>query len=156
MRLTNFNVETFCTPSRAALLTGRYGVRSGTLGYTQPWSGMTLWETTLAELLAPRGYTSALFGKWHLGNAAGRSPTNQGFDEWYGIRDSSNESQRSTMNDTPYIWEGKAGEPSRPVKEFNLETRRTRRSRGHRAGSRLHDAQHAGRASRSSSTFRSR
>ena len=53
MRLTNFNVETFCTPSRAALLTGRYGVRSGTLGYTQPWSGMTLWETTLAELLAP-------------------------------------------------------------------------------------------------------
>ena len=125
MRLTNFNVETFCTPSRAALLTGRYGVRSGTLGYTQPWSGMTLWETTLAELLAPRGYTSALFGKWHLGNAAGRAPTSQGFDEWYGIRDSSNESQRSTMNDTPYIWEGKAGEPSRQVKEFNLETRRT-------------------------------
>lgn len=125
MRLTNFNVETFCTPSRAALLTGRYGVRSGTLGYTQPWSGMTLWETTLAELLAPRGYTSALFGKWHLGNAAARSPTNQGFDEWYGIRDSSNESQRSTMNDTPYIWEGKSGAPSKPVKEFNLVTRRT-------------------------------
>jgi arylsulfatase len=125
MRLTNFNVETFCTPSRAALLTGRYGVRSGTLGYTQPWPGMTLWETTLAELLAPLGYASAMFGKWHLGNAAGRSPTNQGFDEWYGIRDSSNESQRSTMNDTPYIWEGKAGEPSRPVKEFNVDTRRT-------------------------------
>jgi arylsulfatase A-like enzyme len=125
MRLTNFNVETFCTPSRAALLTGRYGVRSGTLGYTQPWSGMTLWEITLAELLKPLGYASAMFGKWHLGNAAGRSPTNQGFDEWYGIRDSSNESQRSTMNDTPYIWEGKAGEPSRSVKPFNLETRRT-------------------------------
>jgi arylsulfatase len=125
MRLTNFNVETYCTPSRAALLTGRYGVRSGTLGYTQPWSGMTLWEITLPELLAPRGYTSAMFGKWHLGNAAGRAPTNQGFDEWYGIRDSSNESQRSTMNDTPYIWQGKAGEASRPVKEFNLDTRRT-------------------------------
>jgi len=125
MRLTNFNVETFCTPSRAALLTGRYGVRSGTLGYTQPWPGMTLWEITLAELLSPLGYTSALFGKWHLGNAAGRAPTAQGFDEWYGIRDSSNESQRSTMNDTPYIWEGKAGEPSRPVKPFDLETRRT-------------------------------
>jgi arylsulfatase len=125
MRLTNFNVETFCTPSRAALLTGRYGVRSGTLGYTQPWSGMTLWEMTLAELLATRGYVSAMYGKWHLGNAAGRSPINQGFAEWYGIRDSSNESQRSTMNDTPYIWEGKAGEPSKPVKEFNVETRRT-------------------------------
>ena len=87
---------------------------------------MTLWEITLAELLAPLGYTSAMFGKWHVGNAAGRAPTHQGFDEWYGIRDSSNESQRSTMNDTPYIWEGKAGEPSRPVKEFNLETRRDR------------------------------
>jgi arylsulfatase len=124
MRLTNFNVETFCTPSRAALLTGRYGVRSGTLRYTQPWPGMTLWEITLAELLAPLGYTSALFGKWHLGNAAGRSPTSQGFAEWYGIRDSSNESQRSTMNDTPYIWEGRAGEASRTVKPFNLETRR--------------------------------
>ncbi len=86
---------------------------------------MTLWETTLAELLKPRGYATALFGKWHVGNAAGRSPTHQGFDEWYGIRDSSNESQASTMNDTPYIWEGRAGEPSRPVKEFNLETRRT-------------------------------
>jgi arylsulfatase len=125
MWLTNFNVETFCTPSRAALLTGRYGIRSGTLRYTQPWPGITLWEITLAELLAPLGYTSALFGKWHLGNAAGRSPTNQGFDEWYGIRDSSNESQRSTMNDTPYIWEGRAGQPSTPVKPFNLETRRT-------------------------------
>lgn len=125
MRLTNFNVETFCTPSRAALLTGRYGVRSGTLGYQQPWSGMTLWEITIAEMLAPLGYTSAMFGKWHLGNAAGRAPTNQGFAEWYGIRDSSNESQRSTMNDTPYIWEGKAGEASKSVKPFDLETRRT-------------------------------
>src|SRR5262245_36449382 len=125
MRRTNFNVETFCTPSRAAILTGRYGVRSGTLRYARPWPGMTLWEVTIAELLAPLGYTSALYGKWHLGNAAGRSPTNQGFDEWYGIRDSSNESQRSTMGDTPHIWEGKAGEASRQVKEFNLETRRT-------------------------------
>jgi len=125
MRLTNFNVETFCTPSRTALLTGRYGVRSGTLGYRQPVTGMTLWEVTLAEVLQPLGYTSAMFGKWHAGDAAGRAPTNQGFDEWYGIRDSSNESQASTMNDTPQIWEGKRGEASRPVKEFNLETRAT-------------------------------
>jgi arylsulfatase len=125
LRLTNFNVETFCTPSRAALLTGRYGIRTGTLGYRPPWSGMTLWEITLAELVKPLGYATALFGKWHVGNGAGRAPTNQGFDEWYGIRDSSNEAQGSTMGDTPYIWEGRAGEPSRPVKEFNLDTRRT-------------------------------
>ena len=108
LRLTNFNVETFCTPSRTALLTGRYGIRSGTLAYRLPVTGMTLWEITIAEYLQPLGYTSALFGKWHAGNAAGRAPTNQGFDEWYGIRDSSNESQRSTFNDTPYIWEGRA------------------------------------------------
>jgi arylsulfatase A-like enzyme len=125
LRLTNFNVETFCTPSRTALLTGRYGIRSGTLAYRLPVTGMTLWEITIAEYLKPLGYATALFGKWHAGNAAGRSPTNQGFDEWYGIRDSSNESQRSTFNDTPYIWEGRAGEASRPVKEFNVETRRT-------------------------------
>jgi arylsulfatase len=125
LRLTNFNVETFCTPSRTALLTGRYGIRSGTLAYRLPVTGMTLWETTIAEYLKPLGYATAHFGKWHAGNAAGRAPTNQGFDEWYGIRDSSNESQRSTFKDTPYIWEGKAGEPSKPVKEFNVETRRT-------------------------------
>jgi arylsulfatase A-like enzyme len=125
LRLTNFNVETFCTPSRTALLTGRYGIRSGTLAYRLPVTGMTLWEITIPEYLQPLGYTSALFGKWHAGNAAGRAPTNQGFDEWYGIRDSSNESQRSTFNDTPYIWEGRAGKPSRSVKEFTLDTRRT-------------------------------
>jgi arylsulfatase A-like enzyme len=125
LRLTNFNVETFCTPSRTALLTGRYGIRSGTLAYRLPVTGMTLWEITIAEYLKPLGYASAQFGKWHAGNAADRAPTNQGFDEWYGIRDSSNESQRSTFNDTPYIWEGKAGEATHSVKEFNLETRRT-------------------------------
>jgi arylsulfatase len=125
LRLTNFNVETFCTPSRTALLTGRYGIRSGTLAYRLPVTGMTLWEITIAEYLKPLGYATAMFGKWHAGNAADRAPTRQGFDEWYGIRDSSNESQRSTFNDTPYIWEGRAGEASRPVKEFNLETRRT-------------------------------
>jgi arylsulfatase len=125
LRLTNFNVETFCTPSRTALLTGRYGIRSGTLAYRLPVTGMTLWELTIAESLKPLGYATAHFGKWHAGNAADRAPTHQGFDEWYGIRDSSNESQRSTFSDTPYIWEGKTGAPSRPVKEFNIETRRT-------------------------------
>ena len=65
-----------------------------------------------------------MFGKWHVGDTAGRAPTHQGFDEWYGIRDSSNESQSSTFNDTPYIWEGQAGEPSRPVKQFNLDDAR--------------------------------
>jgi len=125
LRLTNFNVETFCTPSRTALLTGRYGIRSGTLLYRAPVTGMTLWEITIAELLKPLGYATALYGKWHVGDAAGRAPTHQGFDEWYGIRDSSNEAQQSTFGDVPQIWEGRAGEPSRPVKPFDLRTRAT-------------------------------
>jgi arylsulfatase A-like enzyme len=125
MRLTNFNVETFCTPSRTALLTGRYGIRSGTLLYRPPVTGMTMWEVTLAELVKPLGYATAMYGKWHVGDAAGRAPTHQGFDEWYGIPHSSNEAQKSTFPGTPQIWEGRAGGPSRPVKPFDLETRAT-------------------------------
>ena len=125
MRLTNFNTEYFCTPSRAALLTGRHSVRSGTNGNHPVWGGLTQWEITLAELLAPRGYARALYGKWHLGDREGRYPTDQGFEEWYGIPLSSNESQASTTGETPYIWEGKAGEASRKVKVFDLTTRRT-------------------------------
>ena len=67
----------------------------------------------------------ALYGKWHLGGREGRYPTDQGFEEWYGIPHSSNEAQASTTGDTPYIWEGRAGEPSRKVKVFDLTTRRT-------------------------------
>src|SRR5262245_37952931 len=63
IRLNNFNVEFSCVVSRAALLTGRYAVRTGA---TQP-SGMTLWEVTMAEALKSLGYATALFGKWHLG-----------------------------------------------------------------------------------------
>ncbi len=125
LRLTNFNTEYFCTPSRAAILTGRHSIRSGTNGNHPTWGGLTQRETTLAELLAPRGYASALFGKWHLGAREGRYPTSQGFGEWYGIPLSSNEAQASTTGETPYIWEGRKGEPSRKVKVFDLDTRRT-------------------------------
>jgi arylsulfatase A-like enzyme len=125
IRLTNFNTEYFCTPSRAAILTGRHSVRSGTNGNHPTWGGLTQWEVTLAEALAPRGYARALYGKWHLGNREGRYPTDQGFEEWYGIPLSSNEAQISTTGETPYIWEGKAGAPSRKVKVFDMNTRRT-------------------------------
>ncbi len=131
IRLTNFNVEYSCTVSRAALLTGRYAVRTGA---TQG-SGITLWEITIAEALKPLGYATALFGKWHLGgnNPEGqREPTDQGFDEFYGIPRTSNEAQTTSSprfdpanTKPPYIWEGKAGEPSRNVKVFDLESRRT-------------------------------
>ena len=130
MRLNNFNVEFSCTVSRAALLTGRYAIRSGA---AQP-AGITLWEITIAEALKSIGYATALFGKWHLGGFAWegrRAPTDQGFDEWYGIPLSSNEAQTTTLagydpatTPAPSIWEGRAGEPSRKVKPFDLDTRR--------------------------------
>jgi arylsulfatase len=85
LRLTNFNVETWCAPSRSALLTGRFGIRSGTCSLPDSVAGMVPWEMTLPEVLAKQGYVSALYGKWHLGDHPGRYPTDQGFDEFWGI-----------------------------------------------------------------------
>jgi arylsulfatase A-like enzyme len=129
IRLDNFNVEFSCTVSRAALLTGRYAIRSGA---TQA-SGITLWEITIADALKSIGYATALFGKWHLGGSnwiTNRTPIDQGFDEWYGIPNSSNEAQFTTTPgfdpaNTPYIWEQKVGEPPTKAKAFDLESRRT-------------------------------
>jgi arylsulfatase len=131
IRLDNFNVEFSCTVSRAALLTARYALRSGA---TQN-GGITQWEVTIAEGLKSIGYATALFGKWHLGGSNwinGRTPIDQGFDEWYGIPNTSNEAQVTSAvgydpstTEAPYIWEQKAGEAPRRVKVFNLDTRRT-------------------------------
>src|SRR5262245_32456657 len=131
MRLTNFNVEFSCTVSRAALLTGRYAVRTGAVQN----SGITLWEVTIAEALKSLGYATALFGKWHVGGLnwqKGRAPTDQGFDEWYGIPMTRKEAQTTTRpsfgpgnTEVPYIWQGKARAPSTKVKPFDLEPRRT-------------------------------
>jgi arylsulfatase len=115
--------------SRAALLTARYAIRSGA---TQP-GGITLWEVTLAEALKSVGYATALFGKWHLGGdrpEGRREPSHQGFDEFYGIPRTSNEAQTTIAQGqstpgTSFIWEGRAGEASRNVKPFDMETRRT-------------------------------
>ena len=66
LRLTNFNVEAQCTPSRAALLTGRYAVRTGngSVPIGTPLYGLTQWETTIAEALSAQGYATAACGKW--------------------------------------------------------------------------------------------
>ena len=70
-RLLNFNVEAQCTPSRSAIMTGRFSIRvrgpeSGPFGGGP--DGLTQWEVTIAKLLASRGYATAHFGKWHLGS----------------------------------------------------------------------------------------
>ena len=131
IRLTNFNVELSCAMSRAAILTGRYAIRSG----AAVRQGITLWEVTMADAFKSVGYATAMFGKWHLGgpNPIGkREPKHQGFDEYYGIPQTSNVASRTsrpdfdpTRQEPPYIWEGKAGGETRNVKVYDLETRRT-------------------------------
>jgi len=133
MRMTNFNIESQCVPTRSAIMTGRLPIRSGThkVTYGLPY-GMAPWEYTLPELLSDSGYKTALFGKWHLGDIEGRLPSDQGFDEWWGIKNTSDEAGYSSTAqfDTdvfpqPYIWEGKKGKPSTKVREFNSESRKT-------------------------------
>ncbi len=133
LRMTNFNVENQCTPTRSAIMTGRLPIRSGThrVTYGLPY-GMAPWEYTLPEMLSEAGYQTALFGKWHLGDVEGRLPTDQGFDQWYGVKNTSDEAGYSSTPQfdpeiipQPYIWEGRKGQPSQKVKPFNLETRKT-------------------------------
>ena len=88
LRLTNFNVEVQCTPSRSALMTGRYAIRSGnaTVPLGEGVYGLVQWEKTIAEILSEVGYATGMYGKWHLGRTNGRFPTDQGFDLLSGAR----------------------------------------------------------------------
>ncbi len=131
--LQNFNVESDCVPTRSALMTGRHPIRTGCLQSVPPGlpQGLTRKEITLAQLLSQRGYATAHFGKWHLGDIQGRFPSDRGFDEWYGIPRTTDESQfTSTVGydpsvaDIPHIMEGHSGSPSVNVEEYNLDSRR--------------------------------
>ena len=88
MRFTRFNAaHPVCSASRAALLTGRYGLRSGTSGAFRAFydGGTSLDETLVAELFRASGYKTAAIGKWHLGATAPYLPTRRGFDSYYGV-----------------------------------------------------------------------
>ena len=146
LRLLNFNVEAMCTPSRSALMTGRFSIRSGT--YAVPMGGvpdgLTQWEVTIAELLSAQGYATGMWGKWHLGSAEDRFPTHQGFDEWYGIPRTYDEGLWPSMNETNGLWpsvgakqgwnakivdpepiyEARKGEKARKIGVLDVEQRR--------------------------------
>jgi arylsulfatase len=134
LRLTNMNMETQCTPSRSSLMTGRFAIRSGT--YAVPFGdvpeGLTHWEVTIAEALSAVGYATGYFGKWHLGSQDGRLPTDQGFQEWYGIPRTTDEAlwpqhaqySPDIVKPEPVL-EGKGhGQHSRAVKTYDLNERR--------------------------------
>jgi arylsulfatase len=142
LRLTQYLVEPACTPSRAALMTGQYSIRSGLsliaiegTPYTLPGKAFTM-----GELFKGAGYATAIFGKWHLGSAKESLPTSHGFDEFYGIPpDISWDSATyvSTIQLThsipapldallakgPHIVESTAGGPLHDVKPFTPEVR---------------------------------
>ena len=133
LRLLNFNIESDCVPTRSALMTGRHPIRTGAqqsvpAGLPQ---GIIPWEVTLAQLLKQQGYATAIHGKWHLGDRAGRFPTDRGFDEWHGIPRTTNESMFTTspgydaaVTPLPYVLEAKAGETPREVGIYDLDMRR--------------------------------
>jgi arylsulfatase len=132
LRLTNFNVEVQCTPSRSALMTGRYAIRSGnaTVPFGEGVYGLVQWEVTMAEMLRNAGYATGMFGKWHLGRTPGRFPTDQGFDEWYGVPNSTDESVYSSapgfaesgLPET-FVMEARRGETPKKVRPYRLDYR---------------------------------
>ncbi len=133
MRLLNFNVESDCVPTRSALMTGRHPIRTGALqsvpaGLPQ---GLIPWEVTIAQLLSGVGYATGMYGKWHLGDKEGRYPKDKGFDHWYGIPRTTNESMFTesvgfdpTVVDIPYVMEGFRGSPASKCEPYDLEMRR--------------------------------
>ncbi|KAG7491762.1 hypothetical protein MATL_G00007180 [Megalops atlanticus] len=88
MRFTDFHSPaSTCSPSRAAILTGRHGLRNGVTHNFAVGSigGLPLNETTLAEVLHGAGYYTAMIGKWHLGHHGPYHPSHRGFDYYFGI-----------------------------------------------------------------------
>jgi arylsulfatase A-like enzyme len=88
IKLTNFHVpQAVCSASRAALLSGCYPNRVGILGALGPNSknGIKDVENLLPEYLKKVGYSTAIFGKWHLGDSAQYSPLRHGFDTYFGL-----------------------------------------------------------------------
>ncbi len=134
MKLLNFAPEAQCTPSRSALMTGRYAIRSGnhTVALPGDEGGLVAWERTMGDVLSAAGYATACVGKWHIGESRGRWPTDHGFDEWYGPPRTWDEALWPTdpwydpkRDPTSSMLEAKKGDSEpRPAKQLDLDVRR--------------------------------
>jgi arylsulfatase len=131
IQFRDFQVEPGCTPSRAAFMTGRMAIRSGNSTIPLPGTlgGLAPEEVTMAEMLKGVGYSTALFGKWHLGETDDRQPQNQGFDQFWGFLFSSAPSDPDNADfqamGVPMqpILAAKSGEKAKPVKKLTTDYR---------------------------------
>ena len=81
VRFTDYHVSPTCSPTRAALLTGRHEFKNGVTHTILERERLTLEATTLAQVLKSAGYATGIFGKWHLGDEPAYRPDQRGFDE---------------------------------------------------------------------------
>jgi arylsulfatase len=108
VRFTNFySGNPVCSPSRAALMTGRYPVRAGVPKVLFPYdaAGLPDSEVTLAQVLKKKGYATKCVGKWHLGHNPRYLPMNRGFDSYFGIPYSNDMNPRWLMEDAKVVEE---------------------------------------------------
>jgi arylsulfatase A-like enzyme len=83
VRFTDFHVSTTCAPTRSALMSGRHDFKNGVTHTILERERMSLQTTTIAQVLKSAGYTTGIFGKWHLGDEPAYRPNRRGFDEMF-------------------------------------------------------------------------
>ena len=132
-QLLNYAPEAQCTPSRTALLTGRYAIRTGnhTVAMAGAESGIVAWERTLGDVFSDAGYATMCMGKWHIGDCDGRWPTDHGFDDWYGPPHSYDESLWETdpwympgRDPVSHMLEGRKREKVRQAEQLTFDLKR--------------------------------